>query len=403
MTHDHAVNPRKAVQRPPKHPAVALVPLRPRVVPRPDHASTAADVHRRRPGLAVAADPFARLLVDPLEAVLDVVGKHAAVREQRRSNRHHYGLMREEPLRHRSTRRERRESRHRTPRAGVRVHATGRGSGGRRVARPAATFDAGFAVLLSLSVDGRSRRRRADDGATPGLLSALCLERGAEELPAPPPPEVLDAWLERVSEPPGDVQRLVVAVHHDELAAGVSGFFSQSLEHVEDGDLVTAAVQLVPDLHRDRRASDPLAVRIDEPARAKGPRRLVQIAVQVPDGDQPLSGWTKHRTRRARRSKGVRLRQSFCRVIRVAVGGTTSSGSSAPEFARRRRMNGSPLGVQRVHKGVDEGPPDGRQRFASRVRVERHALAVAHRARLDPGTPSPSARIALPSTDRRDS
>ena len=255
---------------------------------------------------------------------------------------------------------------------------------GRCVSRPAATFDAGFAVLLSLSVDGRSRRRRADDGATPGLLPALCLHRGAEELPAPPPPEVLDARLERVSEPPGDVQRLVVAVHHDELAAGVPGFFSQSLEHVEDGDLVTAAVQLVPDLHRDRRASDPLAVRIDEPARAKGPRRLVQIAVQVPDGDHPLSGWTKHRTRRARRSKGVRLRQSFRRVIRVAVGGTPSSGSSASEFARRRRMHGSPLACSVSTKASTKGPQMGAN--------------VSHRGSVSSGTllPLPIAPASIP-------
>jgi len=81
--------------------------------------------------------------------------------------------------------------------------------------------------------------------AAPRLLPTRSLERGAHELPPPPPAEVLHAGRERVPELPQHVHGLVVAVHDDELPAGKPRLAPQPLKHVQDRHLVAAAVELV--------------------------------------------------------------------------------------------------------------------------------------------------------------
>ena len=66
-------------------------------------------------------------------------------------------------------------------------------------------------------------------------------------------------------------------------------------------------------------------------------------------------------------------------VLVIGPGFTLGSRRGTMRFAGRGRVHGLAIGVQGIHEGVDEGTPDGRQGFASRICVERPALPRAHR------------------------
>eukprot|EP00982_Pelagococcus_subviridis_P012943 31202-Pelagococcus_subviridis.AAC.4 len=108
---DDAFHPGHFRQRRLEDVAVALRLLRHAVIARPHHGLSAGDVHRRRSAPFVPADPVRRLFVYALQAVVDVVGQHAAVREHRGPHGDDEGLVRKKSPRHRSPGRESREPR----------------------------------------------------------------------------------------------------------------------------------------------------------------------------------------------------------------------------------------------------------------------------------------------------
>ena len=252
---------------------------------------------------------------------------------------------------------------------------------------------------------------RAQQRALPRLLPARVLQRGAEQLPPAPPAQVAATRVVRVPESSGGGERLVVAVHHDELTSGVASLEPQTLQEKKDRDFITAAVQLVAHLHHRRLAAAPLVFVVQHAPRAQRFRRRAQIAVHIPDRHQATHRGAEQRTERfagraqavgasrrlggsgrarcggLRVSAGVRaggragLRRRRIPGGRRRFGAVVLRGASEERRAPRGRgMHGLPPGVEGVHERVYERGPHRRERRAPGVSVQRPTQTHAHRA-----------------------
>ena len=99
----------------------------------------------------------------------------------------------------------------------------------------------------------------------------------------------------------------MVAHERDDLPAGLGRLVLEPIEEVEDLAIVVASVDLVSGLDDHELAADPRVVAVDGSGEAEDGARGVQIAVEIPDGDDALGG-------RAKRVRGfVRLRGAIAR------------------------------------------------------------------------------------------
>lgn len=82
----------------------------------------------------------------------------------------------------------------------------------------------------------------------------------------------------------------MVAIHGDELAAALLRLALDPLKEVEGPDFIAATVEDVADLNDGGGAATPVAGSINEAGETERLLTLVEVAVDVADGDEAVRG-----------------------------------------------------------------------------------------------------------------
>ena len=169
------------------------------------------------------------------------------------------------------------------------------------------------------------------------------------------------------------VERLVVAVHHDQLAARVARFRRRS-------SMYSMAI-----VRRGRRSLCTATVDPPPPPALVHSRRAARAL--------PRSPWRSPiATKRA--TAGTTPGRDACAAAGETPRGGGGRGRASAPGAGRGRVDGRAPGVQGVHERVDERRPHRRQGRAPRIRVQRPAPPGAHREEARPSSSRRAARSA---------
>lgn len=133
---------------------------------------------------------------------------------------------------------------------------------------------------------------------------------GVSELePISPDLELAEGGRGDVPEVAVHVHDLVVSEEGEEGAAGPFGFELEAVEEVEELELVGAAVEDVAELDGDGVSSGPPeGAGINDSGERKGLEGLVEVSVEVADGEEAGRGGVAGLGRRSRRRRGFRVR-----------------------------------------------------------------------------------------------
>ena len=196
-----------------------------------------------------------------------------------------------------------------------------------------------------------------------------------------------------VSEIAEHVHDLVVAVGDDDVAARRLGFLGERAELSHDGEFVVAAIEDVADLHKNGRAAAPLAVLAHHLRHLKRAHGLLEVTVEVADGDEAaavevhfghgvgrvdggsrrslgLGGLLRERSLRGeergggRRAAGERATRhvSALRSRRRGADAATATVTSERARASRTERARSHRETYRGHRqGGTRGPPRGKE------------------------------------------
>mmetsp|Transcript_14555 Transcript_14555/g.40966 ORF Transcript_14555/g.40966 Transcript_14555/m.40966 type:complete len:206 (-) Transcript_14555:100-717(-) len=162
-----------------------------------------------------------------------------------------------------------------------------------------------------------------------------------------PPREVSSSALSGVPKPVACIYDLMVSIEHVHGSASPLRLPPKPLKEVVYRHFLIAAVQDVSHLHNHCRPAYPGIVFIGQAAQAQHPLRLVEVAVQIPDGHKPPHSGENEGGR-------GRLRVVMMRLL-----------------LPRGLIKGQPAGVYKGCKGVHK---PGEPLFEAFTGAERHCL-----------------------------